>query len=90
MLSVVPEVRQRLPGFQWIRSEAGFEQAPRNDGQAFTAVAFTAALEPGQFLLIGPSEKVEVSGVVGSAFLVETDDSGRYDSYVFLRPEKSP
>lgn len=90
LLSVVPEVRQRLPGFQWIRSEAGFEQAPRNDGQAFSAVAFAVPLEPGQFLLVGPSEKVEVSGVVGSAFLVEIDDSGRYDSYVFLRPEKMP
>lgn len=90
LLSVVPEVRQRLPGFQWIRSEAGFEQAPRNDGQAFTAVAFTVPLEPGQFLLVGPSEKVEVAGVVGGAFLVEIDDTGRYDSYVFLRPEKTP
>jgi len=85
-LSVVPEVRQRQPGWEWIRTEAGLWQLPKHGGQAFPAAGFTVGLEPGQFVLIAPSENADTAGLIGSAFLAKTTEGKRWDSYVFLRP----
>lgn len=86
-LAVVPEVRQRLRGWRWVRSEAGLTQEPNYAGRAFGAAAFLAELEPGEFLLVAPGERADVYGLVGRQFLVQQQEGREYDSYVFLRAD---
>lgn len=86
LLSAVPEVRQRQTGLRWIRTEAGLWQVPRFGGRAFPAAGFSVGLEPGEFVLIAPSDKAGLFGLVGGAFLTEEKDGQRLDAYVFLRP----
>jgi hypothetical protein len=86
-LSVVPEVRQRLPGWHWVREESGLIQAANYNGRAFAAAGFTVDLAPGDFLLIAPGENADLFGILGGAFLSSERDGRRYDSYVFLRAD---
>jgi hypothetical protein len=86
-LFVAPEVRQRLPGWRWVRTEAGLWQAPKQNGRIFHAAGFAVTLEPGQFVLVAPSDEADVPGLLGGAFLISEQDGRRYDSYVFLRPD---
>jgi len=86
-LSVVPEVRQRLDGWRWVRSESGLLQAPQYAGRAFPAAGFTIDLEPGEFLLVAPSRQADLFGIIGGALLSSDRDGERLDSYVFLRAD---
>ena len=85
--AVVPEVRQRLDGLRWVRSDAGVAQIPNANGRAFPAAGFVTDLEPGQFLLVAPGRQADLFGIVGGAFLVSEQDGRPYDSYVFLRAD---
>lgn len=86
-LVVVPEVRQRLEGWRWVRSEAGLAQVPQYGGRAFGAAGFALDLAPGQFLMVAPGEQADTYGLVGGAFLTCEDPEQRTDSYVFLRAD---
>lgn len=86
-LRIVPEVRQRLDGWQWVRTEAGMWQTPKYDGRAFPAAGFSAGLEAGEFLLIAPGKRADVFGLIGGVFLCWRENDQNYDSYFFLRPE---
>jgi hypothetical protein len=88
-LMVVPEVRQHLEGWRWVRNEAGLTREPNVNGRAFGVVGFLADLRPGEFLLVAPGEQAEVYGLVGNAFLSREEQGCRYDSYVFLRADVS-
>lgn len=86
-LLVVPEVRQYRAGWRWVRSEAGLVQLPKYGGRAFAAASFGVLLEPGEFLLIAPSEQVDLYGILGGALLSREEEGRHYDSYVFLRAD---
>lgn len=86
-LMVVPEVRQQLNEMQWVKTEAGYMEVPKFDGQRFTAAALTVALDAGEFVLLAPSQEAGLFGIVGGALLTGEVQNRRYDSYVFLRPE---
>ncbi|MGE0479924.1 MAG: hypothetical protein AB7Q17_05565 [Phycisphaerae bacterium] len=83
-VTIVPEVRQRLSGWRWVRTEAGMMQVPEEGGQQFTAAAFTLPLDPGQFGVIAPTENADLFGLIGSVFLTTEIEGRRYDSYVFV------
>jgi hypothetical protein len=86
-LTLLPEVRQRLDGFKWVRTEAGVAQLPNYDGRACAAAAFDVDLEPGEFLTVAPGPRADLYGIVGGALLLRDLDGQRYDSYVFLRAD---
>ncbi|HQL53165.1 MAG TPA: hypothetical protein PLQ87_00510 [Phycisphaerae bacterium] len=86
-LLIVPEVRQRLDGWRWVRSESGLLPAPEYNGRAFGAAAIAADLAPGEFLLVAPGEQAELYGLLGGVFLSGVEDGEHYDSYVFLRAD---
>ncbi|MFQ5807675.1 MAG: hypothetical protein ACE5I3_14615, partial [Phycisphaerae bacterium] len=86
-LLVVPEVHQRQHGWEWVRTEAGLWQVPRQAMQTFDAAAFVLTLSPGEFVLLAPSANARIYGLVGGAFLTRTSEGRNYNSYVFLRPE---
>jgi hypothetical protein len=86
VLLAVPEVHQKQDGWQWVRTEAGLWQVPRQAMQTFDATAFVLTLGPGEFALLAPSANARVSGLLGSAFLTRESQGRHYDSYVFLRP----
>ena len=86
-LDLVPEVRQRLDGWRWVRNEAGFTQLPKYSGRAFSAAALSVAVTEGDFIMVAPGDRADVAGMVGQAFLVQEFDGIPYDSYVFLRPD---
>ena len=88
-LFVAPEVRQRLPGWRWVRTESGLWQTPKRGGRLFDAAGFATTLAPGEFAVLAPSAQAEVYGLIGGALLIREEDGRRYDSYVFLRPELS-
>jgi hypothetical protein len=87
VLTIVPEVRQELGGWRWVRTEAGIIQAPEYNGRAYAAAAFSVDLGRGEFVLIAPSERADVYGLVGGAVLSGESGQQRADSYVFLRVE---
>lgn len=84
-LTVVPEVRQRLPGWRWVRNEAGLTQVPNYNGRAFPEAGFVLEVASGQFVLVAPSAQADLYGMIGGALLTRTEDGETYDSYVFLR-----
>lgn len=86
-LAVVPEIRQRREGWEWVRVEGGLIQRPNFAGRALTAAGFLLDLEPGEFLLVAPGDQAGVFGLVGSTFLASDSDGRRYESYVFLRAD---
>jgi hypothetical protein len=86
-LTMIPEVRQWLEGWEWVRNEAGLTKRPNYTGRAYPAAGFILDLQPGEFLLVAPGVKADVYGLIGSAFLSRDDDGERFDSYVFLRAD---
>lgn len=86
-LLVVPEVRQRLAGWHYVRTDTGFTQAPNADGRAFTAAQVSTDVRPGEFLVVAPGPGADLYGMVGGAFLSDEVDGIRYDSYVFLQAD---
>ncbi|TWT44841.1 hypothetical protein RAS1_12590 [Phycisphaerae bacterium RAS1] len=89
ILEVVPEVRRRQDGTRFVRTDTGVMLVPRYDGRAFAAASFAARLEPGDFLVVAPSEQSDVYGIVGGAFLTEAVDGEPFDSLVFVRTDLS-
>jgi len=89
-LFVVPEVYRQRGDWKWIRSQAGIAPAPDQAREVYSAVAFNVVLEPGEFLLIAPSENARIRGLLGGAFLSSLSAGRWYDSYIFLRPEAKP
>jgi len=87
MLLAVPEVRQKRNGWEWVRTEAGLWQVPRQAMQSFDTAGFVVTLSPGEFALVAPSEAAQVYGSLGGAFLTRQSQERHYSSYVFLRPE---
>jgi hypothetical protein len=87
VLRVVPEVHQKQDGWQWLRTEAGLWQVPRQAMRAFDAAGFALTLAPGEFALLAPNENAQVYGLLGGAFLTRESQGRHYRSYVFLRPE---
>lgn len=87
LLLAVPEVHQRRHGWEWVRTEAGLWQVPRQAMQSFSASGFAVTLSPGEFVLVAPSENSRVYGLLGRAFLTRECEGRQYSSYVFLRPQ---
>jgi hypothetical protein len=86
-LFAVPEVHQRRDGWEWVRTEAGLWQVPRQSMQTFDAAGFVLTLSPGEFALLAPSANAQIRGLLGEACLTRKSEGRRYNSYVFLRPE---
>lgn len=87
VVQVVPEVHQRQAGWEWVRTEAGLWEVPRQSKQTFHAAGFALTLSPGEFVLVAPSENSRIYGLLGRAFLTRECEGRHYSSYVFLRPE---
>jgi hypothetical protein len=83
----VPEVHQRRDGWEWIRTEAGLWQLPRQSTQTFDAVGFVLTLRAGEFALVAPGANARNHWLLGGAFLTRQSEGRRFNSYVFLRPE---
>ena len=87
LLHAVPEVHQRRDGWEWVRTESGLWQVPRQSMQTFDAAEFVVTLRPGEFALLAPSADSRIYGLLGGAFLTRLCEGQGYNSYVFLRPE---
>lgn len=86
-LEVVPEVRQRRTGFDWIRTPAGVAQLPRADGMSFRDASFYLSLSTDEILLLAPNANADAFGIIGGAFLTDASQSVAYDRYVLIRPD---
>ena len=86
-LQIVPEVRQRKPGFDWVRTEGGYAQQPRVDGMAFDQAGFTLPLDPDEVLILAPNDNANAFGIIGGAFLTESTQERGYDRFVLIRPD---
>jgi hypothetical protein len=87
LFSIVPEVRQRLPGLRWVRTPLGLGQEPRYDGRAYPAAGLTLGLAAGEYVVLAPSDTADVTGIVGGAFLASENAGTRYELYIFMKPE---
>ncbi|MBL8878969.1 MAG: hypothetical protein JNG88_07595 [Phycisphaerales bacterium] len=83
-LTLMPEVRQRLDGWQWVTTPEGVAQLPKDNIFSLTPAGFTVPLEAGQFLALAPNDRSEYFGLVGGRFLTEEIDGRRYDSMIFM------
>lgn len=86
-LRVAPELRQRLEGYRWVRTEAGLAQLPKHNSSTFTNAAFVLDVDAREFVLVAPSENASIAGLLGAAFMRKEVDGIPYDCYVFLRPQ---
>jgi len=87
LLLATPEVHQQRRGWEWVRTESGLWQVPRQAMESFGASGFAVTLGPGEFVLVAPSENAHVYGLLGRAFLTRECEGRPYSSYVFLRPQ---
>jgi hypothetical protein len=87
LLQAVPEVHQKRDGWEWVRTESGLWQVPKQSMQSFDAAGFFVTLDPDEFVLIAPSANSGIYGLLGGAFLTRESEGQYYNSYVFLRPE---
>lgn len=85
LLRVVPEVRQRMPGWRWTRTEAGIVQEPKVNGRAFGVAGFSIPVGAKEFVLIAPNERADLYGLIGGAFLCDRVDGDVLDCYLFVR-----
>lgn len=84
LLTLMPEVRQRLDGWQWVTTPDGVAQLPKDNTFSLTPAGFTLPLEAGQFLTLAPNDRAEYFGLVGGRFLTEEIEGRRYDSFIFM------
>lgn len=84
-LELVPEVRQRLPGYRWVRAEGGLLQSPEYDGRAYGAAGFSVELSPSEFVVLSPSEQSATPSLIGAALFARQQDDSPMDTYLFLR-----
>jgi hypothetical protein len=87
VFQAVPEVHQKSEGLRWVRTESGLWQVPRQETHAFAAAGFSITLEPGEFVLVAPSDRNHIQGLLGREFFTRETDGLRYQSFVFLRPD---
>jgi hypothetical protein len=87
LLQVVPEVHQRRDGWEWVRTESGLWQIPRQSMETFHAAGFVLTLGQEEFVLLAPSVNSRIYGLLGGAFLTRRSEGQNWNSYVFLRPE---
>ncbi|MBN2447631.1 MAG: hypothetical protein JXO22_12935 [Phycisphaerae bacterium] len=87
VITLVPVVRQMEPGWRRIRAESGMWSLPRYAGRAFPESGFTLGLDPGEFLLVAPSEEATLPNLLGTVFLTRGVDGVPYDRYVFIKPD---
>lgn len=86
-LELVPEVRQRGSGLEWVPTPAGVEQKPQADGMAFTQAGMLLPLGSDQTLMIAPNENAEAYGILGGALLINKIAGINYDRMIFIRPD---
>ncbi len=86
MISVTPEIRRELEGFEWVRTEMGLQQRRKAESRAFESAAFTATMRVGDYLLLAPSAGGLLEGLLGAAFLTREIDGRKHASLVLLRP----
>lgn len=86
-LSAIPEVRQKLPGTQYVRNGDQIREEPRYTGRTFPLARFQADLRPGEFLLIAPSQRATVFGLIGGVLLTSVEDDSAFDALLFIRAE---
>jgi hypothetical protein len=88
-LDLIPEVRQKAGGLDWIRTPRGFTRQPKSDGRAFRAVAFGVALTNADILVLAPNAKADTYGILGGALLTDEGPDGHYDRIIMFRPDVS-
>ncbi len=87
LLRIAPEVHQDLDGWRWVRTASGLWQVPDKNRQVFVNAEFTVPLRRDEFILIAPIAVADSTLLLGRAFLTAAGEDGRYNSYMFLRPE---
>lgn len=88
-LELVPEVRTRPGGLEWIRTSKGIIQQSRTDGMAFKEAGFYLPLGNEDILMLAPNDKADTYGIIGGAFLTDDTQGVSYDRYILIRPDTS-
>ncbi len=86
-VTILPVVRRAQSGWRRIRTESGLWSVPREDGRAYPEAAFTVGLDPGEYLVIAPSDTAGIPGLLGATFLTHSADTVVYEYYVIIRPD---
>lgn len=85
-LRVEPELYVEPEAVRWQVTPAGPRQTPVRRGATFDALAFSVAVPPGRFLVIGPSRRVSDRRLVGAAFLTDEVEGQLREWMVFVTP----
>ncbi|MCP4589674.1 MAG: hypothetical protein GY842_02925, partial [bacterium] len=87
MVRVTPELRKYSASRHWQNIDGRLREAPRYEGELYDELGTDARLEPGEFLVIGPSETAELRSVVGSRFLTTPRNNLTYETVICLTPQ---
>ena len=85
-LRVVPEIRQQKREMRWVRTPHGLHQVPMYYGLLLNELAVRLTLAKGEFLVIGPSGRIDRANLLGRLFLSRIVDAKRWESLYVVKP----
>ncbi|MBI4717650.1 MAG: hypothetical protein HY763_07595 [Planctomycetes bacterium] len=80
------EVSRDLGTLTWERSGGVLRQVPEVDRHVFEELTTAVALNPGAFLVVGPSEEADREYLVGSRFLLVRREGRTHETLYFITP----
>jgi hypothetical protein len=86
-LRITPEIHCESQDKRWTQEGGVYQEKPRYQGRMFSELTAMVSLEPGQFLVIGPSELADLDFLLGSRFLEHDQGGVRYETLLFARPQ---
>jgi hypothetical protein len=87
-LAVGFEVRRERGELVWERQPDGSaRQVPAVDRHVFDGLRTEITIGAGEFLVVGPSDRVENEYIVGSRFFTRGDGAERFETLLFITPQ---
>jgi hypothetical protein len=83
---VTPELYAEPAAVRWQPTPTGPQQTPVRRGKSFADLEFSLPVQPGRFLVIGPSIRVSDQQLVGAACLTDDVDGEPREWVIFVTP----
>ncbi len=81
------EVRHEGDAMTWERRDGMIRQVPAQERYVFEGLAALLTLKPGEFLVVGTSEKSDNEFLIGSRFLIHAASGEKTETVLFVTPQ---
>src|SRR5262249_22306343 len=85
-LRIVPELREPPGPRQFVKKPEGWTQEPEYRGRVFDDLSFTAVLQEGDYVVLGPAAEVGSMPLLGTPFFVRGEGAAACESLYIVIP----